>query len=455
MSHRDAAESRESGRKERRQAGWNAAHPMLRAFAHRDFRLFLGGQLVSLIGTWMQSLAQSWLVYRLSGSALMLGLVGFAGQIPVFLLAPLGGSLADTRSRHRIILLTQTASMLLAFVLAGLTLTEQVRYWHVFVLASLLGVVNAVDVPARQAFLVELVGREDLMNAIALNSSMFNGARIAGPALAGVLVAALGEGWCFLLNAVSYIAVLAGLLMMSPRPAPPLASDGTPLDRMFKGLQYSARTPPIRALLLLLGLVSLAGMPYSVLMPIFADEVLHTGAWGLGVLTGASGLGALAGALLLASRRNVRGLGSWIAWATAGSGTALCCFAISRSFWLSAVLLVAIGFAMIVQTAASNTLIQAMVPDELRGRVMASYSMMFMGMAPFGALLAGVLAGHLGAAMAVAVGGAVCIAGSLAFAARLPALRTAGQALLVTQEMAAGVPMGGPPHAAASAASRN
>ena len=438
-----------------RTAGGSIAdrHSMLRAFAHRDYRLFFSGQLVSLIGTWMQSVAQSWLVYRLSGSAVLLGLVGFAGQIPVFLLAPAGGSLADTRSRHKIILGTQTASMVLALVLAGLTLTGRVQLWQVFTLAALLGVVNAFDIPARQAFLVELVGRADLMNAIALNSSMFNGARIIGPALAGVLVAAIGEGWCFFLNGISYIAVLAGLLLMSPRPIPPRPDGGTPLGRIVQGLRYSARTEPIRALLLLLGLVSLAGMPYAVLMPIFADQVLHTGARGLGVLMGASGFGALLGALVLASRREVRGLGRWIAWAAAGFGASLIAFSASRAFWLSTALLVPAGFAMIVQAAASNTLIQAMVPDELRGRVMASYSMMFMGMAPFGALLAGLLAGRLGAPAAVAAGGVACIAGAVAFGSRLPALRVAGRELLIHQEMAASDPMSGPPSTAAASAS--
>ena len=259
----------------------------------------------------------------------------------------------------------------------------------------MLGIVNAFDIPARQSFLVELVGRDDLMNAIALNSSMFNGARIVGPAIAGVLVAAIGEGWCFFLNGVSYLAVLAGLLLMHPKPQP----SGRRARRRWAGSSRasssSARTPPIRALLLLLGLVSLAGMPYAVLMPIFADRILHAGPRGLGILMGASGLGALLGALTLASRREVRGLGRWIVWATAAFGAGLIAFSLSRHFWLSTALLVPVGFAMIVETAASNTLIQAMVPDALRGRVMSLYSMMFMGMAPFGALLAGLLAGSL------------------------------------------------------------
>jgi MFS family permease len=410
---------------------------VLRALAHSDFRLYFAGQLISLIGTWMQSIAQSWLVYRLTGSSVLLGLVGFAGQIPVFLLSPVGGSLADARSRHRIIITTQTAAMLLAFALAALTLAARVQLWHVFLLATILGIVSAFDIPARQSFLVQLVGRNDLMNAIALNSSMFNGARIVGPAIAGVLVAAIGEGWCFFLNGVSYLAVLAGLLLIHPRPQPERSSGLTPLDRIVEGYGFAARTAPIRALLLLLGLVSLAGMPYAVLMPIFADEILHAGTRGLGLLMGASGLGAFLGALMLAARREVRGLGRWVACAAAAFGVSLIAFALSRHFWLSAALLVPAGFAMIVQTAASNTLIQAMVPDELRGRVMSVYSMMFMGMAPFGALVSGLMASLLGAPAAVALGGAACIAGSIVFGLNLPALRVVGWQLLIAQELAA------------------
>ncbi|HEX8201582.1 MAG TPA: MFS transporter [Isosphaeraceae bacterium] len=413
--------------------------PALRAFAHRDFRLFFAGQLVSLIGTWMQSVAESWLVYRLTGSAVLLGMVGFAAQFPTCLLAPAGGNLADTRSRHRIILATQLASMLLALALAGLSLSGLVRIWHLFALAALLGVVNAFDLPARQAFLAELVGRADLMNAIALNSAMFNGARVVGPAVAGILVAVVGEGWCFLLNGLSYVAVLACLLAMRPRPAAGRPG-GSALGRLVEGFGFVARTAPIRALLLLLGLASLAGMPYAVLMPIFAKQVLHGDARSLGLLMGASGCGALLGALALVVRREVRGLGRWVAWATAGFGASLIAFGLSRSFWLSELLLVPVGFALIVQASASNTLIQAMVPDHLRGRVMAFYAMMFMGMAPIGALLAGVLAGRIGAPATVAAGGVVCIVGAAAFGVRLPELRAEGWKLLIAQEACAGDP---------------
>ncbi|MFZ0142938.1 MAG: MFS transporter, partial [Candidatus Sulfotelmatobacter sp.] len=375
-----------------------------RALRHRNFQLFFSGQLISLIGTWMQSVAQSWLVYRMTGSALLLGSVGFASQVPVFLFAPLGGIAADRFDRRHIVIATQTASMLLAFVLAALTLLHKVQVWHVFVLASLLGVVNAFDIPGRQSFLVDMVGKEDLMNAIALNSSMFNGARVIGPAIAGILVAKIGEGWCFFANAVSYIAVIIGLLLMRVI-APLRAAMASPLEHMMEGFRFVNRTAPIRALLLLLGLVSLVGMPYVVLMPIFADQILHGGARGLGILMGATGVGALLGALTLAFREGVKGLGRWVAWCCAGFGASLIIFALSRTFWVSVILLLPVGYCMMLQMACSNTLIQVMVPDALRGRVMAVYSMMFMGMAPIGALFGGALAERLGAPYTVAIGG--------------------------------------------------
>jgi MFS family permease len=417
-----------------------ALRTTLRALKHRNFQLFFGGQLISLIGTWMQSVAQSWLVYRLTGSSLLLGSVGFASQIPVFLVAPLGGIVADRHNRHRVVIATQVASMLLAFILAFLTLTNMVRVWHIFVLAGLLGVVNAFDIPGRQSFLVDMVGKEDLMNAIALNSSMFNGARIIGPAVAGILVARIGEGWCFFTNAVSYIAVIIGLLMMRvERPAYPVSS-ASPLAHIIEGFRFARHTAPIRALLLLLGLVSLVAMPYTVLMPVFADKILHGGARGLGILMGATGVGALLGALTLATRTGVRGLGRWVAFSCAGFGLSLFLFALSRNFWLSAVLLLPVGFCMMLQMSSSNTLIQAMVPDHLRGRVMALYSMMFMGMAPFGALLGGALADRMGASFTVALGALACIGGAITFGLHLPKVRPEAQRLIIAQAVAAGDP---------------
>jgi len=406
-----------------------------RAFRHRNFQLFFGGQLISLTGTWMQAVAESWLIFRLTGSSALLGTTSFLTLVPVFLFATIGGTVADRRHRHRIILTTQTAAMLLTFVLAALTLGGRVQVWHVFVLATCLGIVNAFDIPARQAFIVEMVGREDLSNAIALNSTMVNGARIVGPAIAGVVVALVGEGWCFLLNAVSYIAVITGLLLMRVPPRPRPAARNSALRETLEGFQFVARTAPVRALLLLLGVVSFAGMPYSVLMPIFAESILVSGSKGLGLLMAASGLGSLGGAVALATRSGVRGLGRWVAIATACFGGALIAFSFSRSFWLSAAMLVPVGAAMIVEMAASNTLIQAMVPNVLRGRVMAVYSMMFMGMAPFGALFAGWLAERIGAPYTVALGGSICIIAAAVFSFYLPSLRHEARQLILAQEI--------------------
>jgi MFS family permease len=412
----------------------------LRALRHRNYRLFFSGQLISLVGTWMQSVAQSWLVYRLTGSAVLLGFVGFAGQIPVFLLAPIGGSIADRYNRHRIVIATQTAAMLLAFLLAALTLTGRVQVWHVFALAALLGVINAFDIPTRQVFVMDMVGREDLINAIALNSSMINGARMVGPALAGVLVATIGEGWCFLANAVSFLAVIAGLMMMSMTAQTRVPRPGSALAGIIEGFRYVKRTKPVRALLLLLGLISLMGMPYAVLMPIFADRILHGGPRGLGLLMSCAGFGALAGALTLAAKKGIRGLDRWVALAATGFGASLILFSLSRSFWLSAALLVPAGFCVMIEMASSNTLIQSLVPDELRGRVMAVYSMMFIGMAPFGSLLAGALAHRIGAPATVAVGGLACIAAAAVFGLHLPALRHETRQVIVALQVAGGDP---------------
>jgi len=411
----------------------------LRALRHRNFQLFFGGQLISLVGTWMQSVAQAWLVYRLTGSSLLLGVVGFASQIPIFLLSPVGGTVADRYNRHRVVIATQTSSMILAAILALLTLARWLTVWELITLASLLGVVNAFDIPARQSFLVEMVGREDLMNAIALNSSMFNGARVVGPAIAGILVASIGEGWCFFANAVSFIAVIAGLLMMkiAPRKKEPHSSM---VEHIVEGFQFAQRTTPVRNLLYLVGLISLAGVPYTVLMPIFADRILHGGAWGLGILMGATGVGAVLGALTLASRTGVRGLGRIAAFSAAGFGASLVIFAFSRNFIFSLVILVPTGFTLMTQMACANTLIQAMVPDRLRGRMMALYSMMFMGMAPMGALFGGIVADGIGAPWAVAIGGMACVGAAGMFYLKLPAVRMEAERLIVAQGMAGGEP---------------
>jgi MFS family permease len=426
---------------------WQAPQPMgrlaaiVRALRHRNFQLFFAGQLISLIGTWMQTVAESWLVYRITGSSLMLGIVGFSAQVPVFLLSPLGGMVADRYNRHRVVIATQTTAMILAGIYAVLILGGWIRVWEIVVLASLLGVVNAFDIPARQAFLVEMVGKEDLLNAIALNSSMFNGARVVGPAIAGILVASIGEGWCFFANSVSFIAVIIGLLMMRVTPRE-IAGHGSVLEHIAEGFRYVQQTMPIRLLLLLIGLVSMVGMPYSVLMPIFADRVLHGGARGLGLLMGATGIGAVIGALTLAMRRGVRGLGRLAAIAAAGFGVTLIIFAASHNFYFSLAILVPVGFSLMLQMACSNTLIQSMVPDRLRGRVMSLYSMMFMGMAPLGALLGGALAGWIGVQWTVAGGGVICLIGAGLFALKLPALRTEARELIVAQGIGLSGPQG-------------
>ncbi len=388
----------------------------------------------------MQSVAQAWLVYRMTKSALLLGSVGFASQIPVFLFAPLGGITADRVNRQRLVIVTQTCSMILAGILAWLTLSGRVHVWHIFLLAGLLGVVNAFDIPGRQSFLIDMVGKEDLMNAIALNSSMFNGARVVGPAVAGILVARIGEGWCFAANSLSYIAVLIGLLLMKVRSVPRI-SNRSPIEDIIEGFRWVNRTKIIRSLLFLIGLVSLVGMPYTVLMPVFADKILHGGARGLGILMGATGVGALFGALTLAAKTGIKGLGRWVTITCATLGISLFLFSFSTSFWLSAALLLPCGYSMMLQMACSNTLIQTIVPDRLRGRVMSLYSMMFMGMAPFGAFFGGALANRIGAPMTVAVGGIACVFGAIWFGRALPELRIEARRLIVAQGLAGGEPV--------------
>jgi len=404
---------------------------MFRALQHRNFQLFFGGQLISLIGTWMDNIAEAWLVYRLTGSSLLLGTVAFAGQIPVFLMAPIGGMAADRLDRHKIVIATQASSMVLAFTLAGLTLSGRVKVWEVIVLAALMGVVNAFDIPARQSFLVEMVGREDLMNAIALNSSMFNGARVIGPSIAGIIVASVGEGWCFFANAVSYIAVITGLLMMKLGPRRRTVVETSPFEHIAEGFRFVHGARPIRALLMLIGLISFVAIPYSVLMPIFAGDILHGGALGLGLLMGSAGVGALLGALTLTLRTGVKGLGRLVGYAAIGFGSSLLLFSMSRYFWLSCVFLIPAGYGVMLQMASCNTLIQSMVPDKLRGRALAAYTMMFMGMAPMGALFAGFMAEHIGAPWTVAIGGAAGIVGGIFFLRVLPSLRFDARELLV------------------------
>ena len=408
---------------------------MFRSLRHRNFKLFFGGQIISLVGTWMQTVAEAWLVYRLTGSSVLLGVLGFVSQIPIFLLSPLAGLAADRWPRQRVVIATQTASMLLAFTLATLVLTGRIRVWEIIALATCLGTVNAFDVPARQSFLIEMVGREDLLNAIALNSSMFNGARVAGPAIAGILVAVVGEGWCFLLNGISYLAVIAGLFMMRIDKIVVVHDGASPIEKLRQGFRFVRQTKPIRALLLLLGLVSFMALPFSVLMPIFAGRVLGGGVSAYGWLMGMVGAGALFGALAIAMRQQLRGLGNVVAYSAAGLGISLVLFSSSRWFWFSLLALAMAGFTMMMQFTSTNTLIQAMVPDQLRGRVMSLYSMMFLGMTPIGSLLAGKLADRVGAPITVAIGGVVTLAGGLVFARKWPALRGSTRELVAAQGM--------------------
>jgi len=396
-----------------------------RSLRHRNFRLFLLGQVVSVTGTWMQQVALSWLVYRLTHSAFLLGLVGFSGQIPSLFLAPVAGVWADRWDRRRLVIATQALAMVQALALAALVLAGSVAVWHLVALSLFLGIVNAFDVPARQSFLVQMVGgRDDLPNAIALNSSAFNAARLVGPAIAGVLIARVGEGTVFLVNGVSYAAVLVALfaIRVAPRPAAGRPSS-SPWRNLREGVAYAAGFSSIRALLLLVGLVGIAGVPYRVLMPVFATDVLHGDAHTLGFLMGAIGVGALTGALFLAARRGVRGLSRVIVGAVALFGASLVGFSFSRSVAVSLGLAFLAGFGMMLQMASSNTILQTIVDDDKRGRVMSFYAAAFMGTMPIGSLLAGTLADLVGAPRTVLLGGVVCLLGALAFSRALPALR--------------------------------
>jgi MFS family permease len=406
----------------------------LRALQYRNFQLFFSGQLISLIGTWMQNIAQAWLIYRKTGSMVQLGGISFCSQIPIFLLSTVGGIVADRYSRHRVVIATQTLSMVLALALAVLTLTDTVQIWHIYVLAALLGAVNAFDIPARQSFIVDMVGRPDLMNAIALNSSMFNASRVIGPAIAGILVAAIGEGWCFFANGISYIAVIVGLLLMRVERHEHV-DRGSPLANIVEGFRFVFQNRPIHALLILLGMASVTGMPFQVLMPVFADRILHGGPKALGWLTGCAGVGALMAALLLASRQTLKGLSVWVAVSATAFGVGLIVFATSRTFLFSTAILVPVGFALMLQMGASNTLIQSMVPDQLRGRVMGVYSMVMMGMAPFGGLLAGLAADRFGAPVTVAIGGAICLISAGIFWTQLSGIRVLMRRMIAEQRV--------------------
>ena len=412
---------------------------MFRSIENRNYRLYFFGQTVSVLGSWLQSVAQAWLVYRLTGSSLHLGLVVFVGQAPVLFLSPIGGIIADRFRRRWVVVGTQAISMLLAFILAGLTLSGKIELWHILLLAGLQGVISAIDVPARQALVSEMVEADDLLNAVALNSSIFNNASSVSPLIAGFLLASIGEGWCFAINGLTYVTVLAGLLLMRLEEHRKSGGIQSAVSSIREGFQFVHDTAPIRRILLVLAAVSLLGAPFTVLMPIFADKILHAGPRGLGLLMSANGVGSLLGSLLLASKRGLTGLGRWVVFGSAGFGAALVLFSLSRSFLLSLVILAPAGFCMFYEITASNTLIQAMSPEALRGRAIAILSMLVLGVAPFGALTAGILAKHFGAPFTVALGGISCIAGAFVCSVNLPVLTVQGRQLITANFMPSGV----------------
>ena len=401
------------------------------ALRHRNFKLFFFGQSISVLGTWMTRLATAWLVYRLTHSALLLGLVGFSGQILTFALGPFAGVWIERLDRRKLLVWTQAAAAAQSLALAGLTLAHRITIHEIIALSALQGAINSFDIPGRQSFLVQMVDdRADLSNAIALNSSMANGGRLLGPAIAGLVIGAVGEGWCFLIDGFSYFAVIASLLLMRIRPVDVhhAAANGNRaavgmFAQMREGWDYVRTFRPIRSILLQFALLSLMGWPYAILLPIFAAQVLHGGPHTLGWLTGASGIGALASALSLALRKSVVGLTRMIQISAAIFGGALILFGLSHTLWLSLLLLLFVGFGMLQAASASNTVIQTLVPEDKRGRVMSYYTMAFVGSAPFGSLLAGALAHWIGAPHTVMLTGTFCLAGALWFTSELPKLR--------------------------------
>ncbi len=407
-----------------KQGGTGNLRLIFRTMSARNYRLFFAGQTISLIGTWIQQVAMSWLVYRLTDSEFLLGLVGFLGLFPVFLVAPFAGVVADRFDRRCVLIATQVLAMLQALLLAFLVLSGLIRTHHVMILAAVLGLVNAFDNPVRQSFTVDMIEKkEDLSNAIALNSAMFNGARLVGPFIAGLVIAALGDGLCFLLNGLSYLAVIAALLLMKIKPLPRPERQQNVIQGIGEGFAYAFRFIPIRFVLLMMMVISIVGMPYLVLMPVFARDILHGGPQTLGFLTGSAGGGALLGAVYLASRKTVAGLESVLPGMTILFGLGLVCFAWSPHQWLSMLLLFFTGFGMMVQNASANTIIQTVVDDDKRGRVMSIFVMFFMGTVPFGSLLSGALAARIGAQATIFLGGICCLAAAGLFIRRLPVFR--------------------------------
>jgi MFS family permease len=428
------------------------AQIVFRSLQHRNYRLFFGGQSISLIGTWMQRIALPWLVYQMTGSEVLLGIVGFAAQIPSFLLAPVAGVLIDRWSRYRVLIVTQVISMIQAGILAWLSLTGSLEIWHIVTLSLILGCINAFDMPARHSFVIDMVeNKDDMGNAIALNSLMFNGARLIGPSVAGIVLATTGEGVCFLINALSYIFIIISLLAMHIPANNEKKKETHIFSELKEGLAYAFGFPPIKSIILLLGLVSLMGASYQVLMPVYAKDILHGDSHTFGFLMGAAGAGALLGAVYLASRESVMKLGRLIPAATALLSAGLVAMAFNTSFLLSMFLMFFTGLGMMAQTAASNTIIQTITDDDKRGRVMSLYTMALMGTAPFGSLLAGWMAKLLGTPWTIFIGGAVCLIGALVFYKKLPALKKIVRPVYVRMriipEVAEGIQTGSEPPA--------
>ncbi len=404
-----------------------------RAFSHRNYRLFFAGQGTSLIGTWMQQIAMSWLVYRLTGSPALLGVIGFISMMPMFFMTSIAGVFIDHWNRHRLLMLTNSLAMIQAAILAVLTLTGHIAVWHVLVLGFCLGFVNAFDMPTRQSFVIDMVERkQDLNNAIALNSAMFNGARLVGPALAGLAVAAFGEGICFVINSLSFLAIILALLAMKIKPRVSKTVTMKPLEGIKEGYRYAFGFLPIRYCIMLLALMNLIGMQYATLMPVFAKDVLHGGAHTLGFLVSASGAGALVSALYLASRKNVLGLERLASVALGLFGCSNLVFALSRSVTLSLGVMVLSGIGMMVVLIGCNTIMQTVVEEDKRGRVMSFHAMATLGTMPFGSLMAGTLAAHLGASRAVLISATCCIIGAVVFAKKVPELRAATRPIYIS-----------------------
>jgi len=409
---------------------------VFRTLKYRNFKLFFIGQSISLIGTWIQMIAMSWLVYDLSHSAFLLGLVGFVSRIPTLVFAPFAGVIADRFNKYKLLFLTQVLAMLQAVIMTILLFANVIQIWHILVLGIFLGIVNSLDVPVRQSFVIELIEKkEDLSNAIALNSAMVNGARLIGPSIAGILVASFGESWCFMINSLSFIAILSTLWLMK---IPRLLLDRKKESHLYKlkeGFKYVFGFHPIRDILLLLALVSLMGMPFQVLMPVFAKDIFHGGADSLGILMGAVGAGALIGALYLAYRKSIVGLGKNLVMATGLFGIGLVLFSLSDTLWLSLIILMFTGLGMMVEITASNTMLQTISEDDKRGRVMSFYSIAFMGTVPLGNLLSGVFSDLIGVPYTILFGGVFCIIGAIIFSTRLPKIRKLLKPIYIKKEI--------------------